>query len=276
MREVNEQIILITGATDGLGKKVAFDLAGRGVTILLHGRDPRKGEAMLTELRQASGNTGHKYYNANFVSLANVRRLAGEIMASHDWLDVLINNAGIGSRAPGEKRQLSEDGYELRFAVNYLAPFLLTRKLLPLLQRSAPSRIINVSSIGQQALDFDNLMLDKEYDDQRAYRQSKLAQVMFTIDLAEELKGSGVTVNSLHPASLMNTNMVFGSRYFNGTMSTVEQGAAAVEYLAVSPELEGITGEFFDGQRRSRALPQAYDKEARQRLKEVSEKMIKE
>ncbi len=276
MREITEQIILITGSTDGLGKKVAFDLAERGATILLHGRDPRKGEATLAELLQASGNNRHKYYNANFVSLANVRRLAGEIMASQDRLDVLINNAGIGSRAPGEKRQLSEDGYELRFAVNYLAPFLLTRKLLPLLKRSAPSRIVNVSSIGQQALDFDNLMLDKEYDDQRAYRQSKLAQVMFTIDLAEELEGSEVTVNSLHPASLMNTNMVFGSRYFNGTMSTVEQGAAAVEYLAISPELEGVTGEFFDGQRRSRAQAQAYDKEARQRLKEVSEQMIEE
>jgi NAD(P)-dependent dehydrogenase (short-subunit alcohol dehydrogenase family) len=188
---------------------------------------------------------------------------------------VLINNAGTGAGSRQSRREKSTDGYELRFAVNYLAPFLLTHRLLPLLRRSAPARIVNVASVGQRPIDFDNVMLEDGYDGLRAYRQSKLGLVMFTFDLAEDLRKSGITVNSLHPATLMSTRMVLETDYFAGPMSTVEEGAHAVEYLATSPELGGVTGEYFDGKQRARANAQAYDKEARRRLRILSEQLTK-
>jgi NAD(P)-dependent dehydrogenase (short-subunit alcohol dehydrogenase family) len=272
---VKNQVILVTGATDGLGKQVARDLAAQGATVLLHGRSREKGEATLQEIRDATGNQKLMYYNADLSSLDAVRGLAEEIKADRDRLDVLINNAGIGSGARPAGRETSVDGYELRFAVNYLAPFLLTYRLLPLLRRSTPARIVNVASVGQQPIDFDDVMLKDGYDGLRAYRQSKLAQVMFTFDLAEELSESGITVNSLHPASLMNTKMVLETDYFGGPMSTVEEGAHAVEYLATSPELDAVTGEYFNGEHRARANAQAYDKEARHRLRMLSQELTR-
>jgi NAD(P)-dependent dehydrogenase (short-subunit alcohol dehydrogenase family) len=271
----NGNIILVTGATDGLGKQVARDLAARGATVLLHGRSREKGEATLQEIRDATGNQKLIYYNADFSSLDAVRRLSDEIQADQERLDVLINNAGIGAGSRRPRREKSTDGYELRFAVNYLAPFLLTHRLLPLLRRSAPARIVNVASVGQQRIDIDDVMLEDGYDGLRAYRQSKLALVMFTFDLAEELRGSGITVNSLHPASLMNTKMVLETDYFGGPMTTVEEGAHAVEYLATSSELDSVTGEYFDEEQRARANPQAYDKEARWRLRMLSEQLTR-
>jgi len=270
---VKNQVILITGATEGLGKQVARDLAAQGATLLLHGRSREKGEATLQEIGDATGNQKLVYYNADFSSLDAVRRLAEEIQGDQARLDVLINNAGIGAGPRQGRREISADGYELRFAVNYLAPFLLTHRLLPLLCRSTPTRIVNVASVGQRPIEFDNVMLNDGYDGLRAYRQSKLALIMFTFDLAEELSKSGATVNALHPASLMNTRMVLESDYFRGPMSTVEEGAHAVEYLAVSPELNGVTGEYFDGEQRARANSQAYDKEARRRLRMLSEQL---
>lgn len=189
---------------------------------------------------------------ADLSSLAEIRRLAEAVRARTDRLDILINNAGIGTA--GTKRQVSADGYELRFAVNYLAGFLLTSQLLPLLKASAPARIVNVASAGQQAIDFDDVMLTRSYDGVRAYCQSKLAQIMFTIDLAQELKGSNVTVNSLHPASYMNTTMV---RQAGVTpWNSVETGADAILNLAISPDLEGRSGLYFDGPREARANAQ--------------------
>jgi NAD(P)-dependent dehydrogenase (short-subunit alcohol dehydrogenase family) len=270
-----DKIILVTGATDGLGKRVALDLAADGAIVLLHGRSRQKGEATLQEIQEATGSQKLTYYNADFSSLDAVRRLSEEIQTDQGHLDVLINNAGLGAGARRAGREKSADGYELRFAVNYLAPFLLTHRLLPPLRRSAPARIINVASVGQQRIDFDNVMLEEEYDGLRAYRQSKLAQVMFTFDLAEALSGSGITVNSLHPASLMNTKMVFETDYFGAPMTTIEEGASAVEYLATSSELDGVTGEYFDGKQRARANPQAYDEEARWRLRMLSERLTK-
>jgi len=273
MQTVDNQVILVTGATDGLGKQVAHNLSLRGATVLLHGRNREKGEAALQEIRDRTGNQELIYYNVDFSSLDEVRRLSEQIQADQERLDVLINNAGIGTGMRQSRREKSRDGHELRFAVNYLATFLLTHRLLPLLRRSAPARIINVASVGQQSIEFDNVMLEDGYDGLRAYSQSKLAQVMFAFDLAEELEGTGITVNSLHPASLMNTRMVFETDYFSGAMSTVEEGANAVEYLATSPVLDGVTGEYFNGKQRAQASAQAYDKEARRRLRILSEQL---
>ena len=273
MQAFKNQVILVTGATDGLGRRVASDLAALEATVLLHGRSREKGEATLKEILDSTGNQKLIYYNADFSSLNEVRRLSEEIMSAHERLDVLINNAGIGAGMRQARREKSIDGHELRFAVNYLSLFYLTHRLLPLLRRSSPARIVNVASVGQQAIDFENVMLEDGYDGLRAYRQSKLAIVMFTFDLAEDLRGTGITVNCLHPASLMNTRMVVETDYFGRPMTTVDEGAHAVEYLVTSPGLDGVTGEYFDGKQRARANAQAYDKEARRRLRILSERL---
>jgi NAD(P)-dependent dehydrogenase (short-subunit alcohol dehydrogenase family) len=271
MKPLQEQVILITGSTDGLGRLVAQRLAQQGATVLLHGRDPAKGAAVLGDIAMATGNPRVRYYNADLASLDEIRDLALRLRINEPRLDVLVNNAGLGPLAPGLPRRLSHDGHELLFAVNYLAGFLLSRELLELLKASAPARIVNVASIGQQVLDFDNLMLDHDYDDARAYRQSKLAQILDTFTLAQELEGSGVTVNCLHPATLMDTKMVHDSSgYFPGVKTTIEQGAEAVERLVCAAELDGVSGRYFDGKTEARANEQAYDLEARQRLLELS------
>ncbi|HTX79533.1 MAG TPA: SDR family oxidoreductase [Longilinea sp.] len=275
MTPYDGKVILITGATDGLGKKVALDLTAGGATVLLHGRSQQKGEATLQEIRQATGSQKLSYYNADFSSLDAVRRLSDQVLADQKRLDILINNAGLGAGSRQSGREMSADGFELRFAINYLAPFLLTHRLLPLLRQSAPARIVNVSSAGQQHIDFDNVMLEHDYDGLRAYRQSKLAQILFTFDLAERLKDSGVTVNCLHPSSLMNTKMVFDTDYFGAPMTTIEEGAHAVEYVATSPEVEGMSGEYFDREKRAHADPQAYDPQARAQLWALSKKLVK-
>ena len=272
MRSVDEAVILVTGSTDGLGEATARDLAAAGATVLLHGRGQERGDAAVREIREETSNDRLHYYLADFSSLEEVHRLADEVMADHDRLDVLVNNAGVGAGQRGEtSRDLSRDGYELRLAVNYLAPFLLTRLLLPLVQRSAPSRIVNVASAGQSPISFDDVMLERRYDGMRAYAQSKLALVMFTFDLAEELEDTGVTANSLHPASLMDTKMVFET--FGSASSSVREGTDATVRLAISPELEGVTGRYFDGQREARADEQAYNPEARARLRRLSEEL---
>lgn len=262
--DLKDKTILITGSTDGVGRVVAQRLGAGGARVLVHGRDAARGKAAVAEIESAGGKA--EFLAADLASLAEVRRLAEAVRAKTDRLDILINNAGIGTA--GAKRQLSADGFELRIAVNYLAGFLLTSELLPLLKASSPARIINVASAGQQAIDFGDVMLTRSYDGVRAYCQSKLAQILFTIDLAGELKGSGVTVNALHPASYMNTTMV---RQAGVTpWSSVETGADAILNLATSPALEGRSGLYFDGQKESRAEAQAYDAKARQQLRTLS------
>jgi NAD(P)-dependent dehydrogenase (short-subunit alcohol dehydrogenase family) len=262
--QLKDKTILITGSTDGVGRVVAQRLGAAGARVLVHGRDASRGKATVTEIEAAGGKA--ELLVADLASLAEVRRLAEAVRARTSRLDILINNAGIGTA--GARRQVSADGYELRFAVNYLAGFLLTSELLPLLKASSPARIVNVASAGQQAIDFSDVMLTRSYDGVRAYCQSKLAQILFTIDLAEQLKGSGVTVNALHPASYMNTTMV---RQAGVTpWNSVETGADAVLNLATSPALEGRSGLYFDGLRESRADAQAYDARARQRLRTLS------
>jgi NAD(P)-dependent dehydrogenase (short-subunit alcohol dehydrogenase family) len=268
-----EVVVLITGATDGLGKLTTHRLAARGMTVLLHGRNPEKGRAVVEEIQQATGNRRLRYYNADLASLRETAEMAKTITADHSRLNILINNAGIGPKSPDSPREESPDGHEKFLAVNYLSGYLLTNRLLPLLRQSAPSRIINVASIGQHPIDFEDVMLHRDYDDARAYRQSKLAQIMFTFDLAAEMKDSGVTVNCLHPGTLMNTAMVFNSTYFPGPMTSVEHGADALEYLTLSPDLRDVTGAYFDGKKVATANPQAYDVEARTRLRELSESL---
>jgi NAD(P)-dependent dehydrogenase (short-subunit alcohol dehydrogenase family) len=258
---------LVTGSTDGVGRVVARRLAAMGSRVLVHGRDLDRGERLIAEIN-ATGNGKAAFVQADLASLAEVRRLATAVDAGEDRLDLLINNAGIGSGGASGQRAESADGFELRFAVNYLAGFLLTRLLLPKLLASAPARIVNVASLGQSPLDFDDAMITKGYTGSRAYAQSKLAQIMLTLDLAQELAGRNITVNALHPATYMNTTMV---RLAGTTpISTVEEGADAIMMLAVSPKIEGRGGLFFDRQREARANAQAYDAAARAKLRQLS------
>jgi NAD(P)-dependent dehydrogenase (short-subunit alcohol dehydrogenase family) len=265
---MDQRTILVTGSTDGLGLACATELAHEGATVLLHGRDEGRLEEARAAITERKQEASLGMYRADLSSLEEVRKLADGILSEQERLDVLVNNAGVA--LPGRQRQLSRDGHELTFAVNHLSHFLLTMRLLPLLERSGPARIVNVSSVGQRPIDFDDVMLEHGYDGIRAYCQSKLAQIMFTFELADRI-GSSVTVNALHPATVMDTKMVRNS--FGTVMSTVEEGRDATLRLASSSDVEGVTGRYFDGLRESTADGQAYDADARRRLWELSEKL---
>ncbi len=261
---VKAKTILVTGSTDGVGRYVAERLGAEGVDVLVHGRDRLRGDEVLRRIKEKGGRA--RFLQADLSSLAGVRGLAEAVLGETHGLEVLVNNAGIGTA--GEGREVSGDGFELRFAVNYLAGFLLTRLLLPLTEARTPSRIVNVASAGQQAIDFDDVMLRRGYSGVRAYRQSKLAQILFTFDLAEELRGRNVAVNTLHPATYMGTTMV--RRSGTRPMSTVEEGGEAILQLVASPALEGKSGLYFNGLREARADAQAYDLPARKKLRALS------
>jgi NAD(P)-dependent dehydrogenase (short-subunit alcohol dehydrogenase family) len=262
----DQRTIVITGATDGLGKALASDLAPGGGRLILHGRDEQKGRALIEELRpRATGEL--EWRRADLSSLDQVRDLADELL-EEDRIDVLVNNAGIGTAGDREE---SAEGHELTFAVNYLAPFLLTRRLLPLIKTSAPARIVNVTSAGQAPIDFDDVMLEHGYSGVQAYCQSKLGLVMFTFDLAEELEGSGVTANCLHPGTYLPTNMV--RRAGVEPVTPLEDGVEATMRLITSPELDGVNGHYFDGTSESAPHPQAEDPEARRQLRELSSEL---
>ena len=260
---LTDKTVLVTGSTDGLGKEVARQLGALGAFVIVHGRNQERGDEVVNMIRSAGGNAA--FHRADLASLEGVAAFAETILKTYDRLDILINNAAAVS---GTERQTSADGHELAFAVNYLAHFLLTYRLLPLLEASAPSRIVNVSSMGQTPIDFSDVMMEHGYNPGDAYRRSKLAQVMFTIDLAAELDATHVTVNSLHPARSMNT-----ARVINGgfePLSTVEEGAEATMQLAVSPTLAGRSGLYFNGLNEASANAQAYDAAARAQLRTLS------
>src|SRR5262245_18377456 len=222
---IEKKTVLVTGSTDGVGRLVARRLADQGARVLIHGRDRTRGEQLLNEIRAAHRGSA-AFLPADISSLAEVRRLANTVRQEYDRLDVLINNAGIGSGGSAGKREASRDGYELPFAVNYLAGFLLPRILIPLLMLGKPARIVKVSSLGQHPIDFDEVMLTRGYSGSRSYAQSKLAQIMFTFDLAREFDPEIVTANCLHPATYMATTMVRQSGVT--PISTVEEGAEAI------------------------------------------------
>jgi NAD(P)-dependent dehydrogenase (short-subunit alcohol dehydrogenase family) len=245
MPQQSRKIALVTGSTDGVGRFVA-----------------ERGRAVVATIAALGG--GARFLPADLSDLAAVRGLADRVAKAAPRLDLLINNAGIGSGGTGAQRQVNAAGVELRFAVNYLAGFALTAHLLPLLRKSAPARVVNVASVGQRAIDFDDVMLERSYSGGRAYMQSKLAQVMFTFDLAQRLAGTGVTVNCLHPATYMATTMVRQAGV--NPWSTVEEGGQAILQLAASPVVEGRSGLYFNGLAESRADAQAYDSKARAKL----------
>jgi NAD(P)-dependent dehydrogenase (short-subunit alcohol dehydrogenase family) len=259
--------VLITGSTDGVGRYVASELARQGAYVLIHGRDAARAKTLIEEISRG-GHVAPSFYHADLSSLESARQLAAAVTAEHKKLDVFISNAGIGSMNGGPERRVGADGHELRFAVNYLSGFLLAYLLLPLIKAAAPARIVNVASLGQHPIDFDDVMITKNYSGSRAYAQSKLAQIMFTIDLAAELKGAGVTVNSLHPATYMNTTMVRAGGIT--PVSTVEQGGAAILHLTTGDDVVDKSGLFFNGMNQARANPQAYDEAARKRLRKLS------
>ncbi len=269
---MDKQTVLVTGATDGIGRGTAMELARAGATVLLHGRDGARLGWARDEIAAATGGVPPDTYLADFASFAEVRRLAAEIGAAHPVLDVLINNPGIG-RGPrgGQVREISADGHELRFQVNHLAPLLLSRLLLDNLRRAAPGRIVNVASAGQMAIDFDDPMIERGYDGRRAYCQSKLAMVMATFEFARRLDPGEVTVNALHPGSLLDTKMV--REGFGTPLGPVQTGIDSEVYLATSPDLDGVTGAYFDRRQQARADQQAYDGAACRALWELSERL---
>lgn len=261
---------LVTGSTSGLGEVVARRLGAMGATVIVHGLNEQRGAEIAAEITKA-GPGRAVYYPGDLGKLDEVAALAERVKANHPKLHLLINNAGIGGASSGERRE-SADGYELVFQVNYLSHFLLTRELLPLLEAGAPARIVNVASIGQRAINFDDVMMKNNYQTMGAYSQSKLAQILFTITLSEQLDPGKVTVNALHPATMMDTPMVTDSG--RRPMSSVEDGANAVMQLAVGSALTGRTGLYYNQMNEARANQQAYDAAARKRLWDLSVELI--
>jgi NAD(P)-dependent dehydrogenase (short-subunit alcohol dehydrogenase family) len=258
--------ILITGATDGLGLAVAHQLAGAGNRVIVHGRRADRLQEVADEILAQTGRRPDTA-TADLSSLEQVRGLAVQVGELTDSLQVLINNAGIGTGEPdGRHRSTSADGYELRLAVNYLAPFDLTLRLLPLLQAGGASRIVNVASDGQEPIRFDDIMLTEDYSGYQAYCQSKLALVAFGFSLSRVL--DRVTVNSLHPGSYMPTKMVLADGA--DVVDSLVGGVDAVSELATADLFADVTGRYFERVRESRAHEAAYDLGVQDRLWEVS------
>ena len=271
MRSLDEQTILITGATGGLGRALAHRAAEHGATVVAHGRDEQRLRELALEVEEATG-VSIDTVAADLADLREVDRLADSVLDTYDRLDVLVNNAGVGFGAPDGPREESADGIELRFAVNHLAAYRLAGRLAKLLEVSAPSRIVQVASAGQLALDRDDPLTEQGWDGVTAYRRSKLAQVMATYDLAADLVGTGVTVNALHPATFMDTAMVRDSGV--SPTSTVEEGLDATWRLVADPALDGVSGRYFDGTHEGTTDPQADDPAARAWVRELSDRLL--
>jgi len=266
---MKNKFVLITGATDGIGKRTAYELAEKNATVILHGRDKERLLKTQEEISHLANNNNISIVTANLSSLKQVRLAAEEIKTKFKQLDVLINNAGVYMKT----RVLTEDGFETTFAVNHLAPFLITNLLLNLLKQSNSSRIINVSSIAhtRAQLVFENLNSAKHFDAYNAYSVSKLANVLFTYKLADQLKNDGVTVNALHPG-VIDTKLLHAG--FNIGGASVEEGAATSVYLASSNEVDNVTGKYFEKMKEVPSSDDSYNKEYQKKMWNVSSQMV--
>jgi NAD(P)-dependent dehydrogenase (short-subunit alcohol dehydrogenase family) len=262
----SRRVVLITGSTDGLGREVALRTAATGATVLIHGRNQARGDSVVA-LITARGQGRAQFYAADLASFEQVRQLAAAVQREHPRLDILVNNAGIFLEH--ETRTVGAEGHELHFTVNYLSGFLLTRLLLPTLTHDGPARIINVASRTQQSVDFADVMLEQRYSASRAYGQSKLAQITFTMDLAAQLRDTRISVVAVHPASAMATNLVL--RRSPRAQTTVADGADAVMALITAPSL--ASGSYFFTTTPAQAHAQAYDPAAQQQLRSLSERL---
>jgi NAD(P)-dependent dehydrogenase (short-subunit alcohol dehydrogenase family) len=269
------KICVITGATSGIGLVTAERLARQGATLIVVGRNAERGAAIVSRIRQETDNSAVELMVADLSALAQVRQLASEIQRRFTHLDVLVNNAG----ALFDRRQLSQDGIEMTFALNHLAYFLLTNLLLDSLKASTSARIVNVSSEAHRRarLDFADLQGQQHYSGWRAYARSKLANVMFTYELARRLEGTRIVANAMHPG-FVATNFGRNNRSITAMLFRIlqvaaispEEGAQTIVYLATSPEVEGVTGEYFIKQRPVRSSQVSYDRAAAERLWQVS------
>jgi len=275
------KVCLVTGGSSGIGKATALGLANMGATVIVVGRDRSRGEAAVTEIKQKSNNDAVDLMLADLSSQASIRRLAEEDFKDrYEQLHVLINNAGVFT----SKHTVTLDGIETTFAVNHLAPFLLTNLLLDVLKASAPTRIINITSSGERSgtINFDDLQGESRYSGFRAYNQSKLAMIPFTYELARKLEGTGVTVNCVHPGVVV-TNLGRGSsgafglllRLMRPFFSSPEKGAETPIYLASSLEVEGVSGKYFAKKAEAKSSELSYDAATARRLWQVSAELTK-
>ncbi|MET8812760.1 SDR family NAD(P)-dependent oxidoreductase [Streptomyces sp. NPDC004549] len=260
---------LVTGATSGLGRSLARSLAERGWTVLVHGRDEGKCATVVDELR-ATGATAYPYV-ADLASLEEAAELGRRVAAEHPSLGLLVNNAGVGAGRDARRRELSRDGYELRFAVNYLAPVVLTRALRSPLRAAGTAQVLNIGSVGQSPFDPDDIQFTRRYDGMEAYTRSKFALAAFTFTIAEEYAREGIGVNCVHPANYMDTTMVIeaGVRPW----SSVADGTAAVLH-ALDEGARGASGQYYNESRRAKAHRLAYSADAQQRLASLTDQLI--
>jgi NAD(P)-dependent dehydrogenase (short-subunit alcohol dehydrogenase family) len=272
------RICLVTGANSGIGKATALELAKMGATVVMVARNSQKGQDALAEIRKETGNDSLDLLIADLSSLESVKLLATQFIAKYPKLHVLVNNAGLFN----QRRRVTTDGYESTFGINYLAPYLLTNLLLDRLEASAPSRIVNVSSVGHYGghIDFENINLDKHYSGWTAYRQSKLALVLFTRELAKRLQGTRVTVNSVHPGTVATNiwSRPMGPAGFIMSvpklfMRSPTKGAETVVYLASSPAVENTSGEYWDDLKIKESSAESYDDNVAKKLWNVSEQL---
>ena len=274
---MNGKVVLITGGTAGIGKAAAVELAGMGAEVVVTGRNAERGREAVGEIKARSGSDAVSLLLADFSAQAEVRRLAEEFREGHDRLDVLVNNAG----GVNQKRSETVDGLEATLATNHLAPFLLTKLLLDMLKETAPSRIVTTASEAERwgRMDFDDLQSRKRYRAQPVYGMTKLANIMLTMDLAERLKGTGVTATCFHPGVVGTNWSGTGSigalllRAFKPFMRSPEKGAETLVYLASSPDVEGMSGKYLSDLKPITAKSVAYDAETRRRLWEASEEL---
>jgi len=272
---IKGKICLVTGASAGIGLATSWQLAQLGASVIMVARNDERGQAALAKVVEKSGNTNTQLVMADFASLAQVRSLAEKIKAQFPALHVLINNAAI---IPPQ-RETSEDDYEMQFAVNHLAPFLLTNLLLPLLKTSQPARIINVSSMVHSwgSIDFDDLQSKRGYDPAGVYSMTKLANILFTTHLHRELQNTSITVNSLHPGVIntrLNNNYMGSGGPGSADDAALDQGAATTVYLATSEEAAGISGKYFANRQEKQPSAASQNTEIARHLWKVSAEMV--